>query len=129
MGREVKTVKQSPNPIVNGRVDGTPREVRDSRGNVEDQFEKRYPPLITQDHTVVKVLRLWILEDKAYESIQEDSVELDENTFITPFNPPVIEEAKSSSTKIRIHQICMSSINLPLNAYLDESSSARTSDW
>ncbi|GJZ80067.1 retrovirus-related pol polyprotein from transposon TNT 1-94 [Tanacetum coccineum] len=39
-----------------------------------------------------------ISNDVADESIQEDSAELDGNTFVTPFCPLMTEEAESSST-------------------------------
>ncbi|GKC08884.1 hypothetical protein Tco_1000494, partial [Tanacetum coccineum] len=51
-----------------------------------------------------------ISNDLADESIQEDTAELDRNTFNNPFCSPVLEEAESSSSN-QDHQICMSSIN------------------
>ncbi|GKC79178.1 hypothetical protein Tco_1129952 [Tanacetum coccineum] len=62
-----------------------------------------------------------ISNNVADESTQEDSVDLDGNTLITPFSPPVTEEAESSSTNQDLS-------NTPLNAYLDQSPSARTYD-
>ncbi|GKA52918.1 retrovirus-related pol polyprotein from transposon TNT 1-94, partial [Tanacetum coccineum] len=52
------------------------------------------PPLVSTSEEQTSP----ISNDVADESIQEDSAELDGNTFITPFCPLVTEEAESSST-------------------------------
>ncbi|GJV01684.1 hypothetical protein Tco_1335253 [Tanacetum coccineum] len=52
------------------------------------------PPLVYSSEEQTSL----ILNDVADEFIQEDSTDLDGNTFITPFNPYVFEEAESSST-------------------------------
>nr|GEZ43742.1 hypothetical protein [Tanacetum cinerariifolium] len=52
------------------------------------------PPLVSTSEESTSS----ILDDIAYESNQEDSAELDRNTFITPFCFQVIGEAETSST-------------------------------
>ncbi|GJZ63442.1 retrovirus-related pol polyprotein from transposon TNT 1-94 [Tanacetum coccineum] len=52
------------------------------------------PPLVSSS----KEQTSRISNDVADESIQEDSADLDRNTLITPFCPPVTEEAESSLT-------------------------------
>ncbi|GJX23394.1 hypothetical protein Tco_0227839, partial [Tanacetum coccineum] len=57
-----------------------------------------------------------VLNDIVDESIQKDTAELDENTFINPFCSAMLEEAESSSTT-------------SLNQSLDKESSTPISDW
>ncbi|GJW20245.1 retrovirus-related pol polyprotein from transposon TNT 1-94 [Tanacetum coccineum] len=52
------------------------------------------PPLVFTFEEPTSLILNYLVD----ESNQEDIAELDENTFITPFCPPVIEEAESSTT-------------------------------